>query len=226
MSDLDSSTTKSAFSKPENYVTWGFTAALIYGAGVLLYNGLPYVNQIISNLWYTLAAGGSLAVVLYILASADFHKLAWYGYKMAMRWVTGKFIELDPIAIMKTYIEHYDNLLEEIKQAMGSIRAQLKNIQKSISDATEQANHSLALASQAKSLIAQNPDMQSKATLEARKAERLQESAVKYQNMESMLNRYLNISRKMLDKANYNRSDLESTVDVKSKEREAIKATH
>lgn len=64
MSDLQ---TKSAFSKPENWVNWIFTGGLVALGGYLLYNVLPYVNQIIEMGWMAVAYGVPLAAVLSLL---------------------------------------------------------------------------------------------------------------------------------------------------------------
>jgi len=224
MSELNP--TKSAFSKPENWVTWFFTAGLIGGVGYVLYNLLPYAINIADNLLYLAAVGIPLAIIGFVLTSADVHKLAWYGWKSAIRWLTGRFVELDPIGIMRTGLEKYDEILAAVSSGMSSMRAQLKNILKSIRENEQAAEHCLALASQAKALIGSDPTLQSKAALEARKAERFKETNIKYKNMQAMLEKALSVAEKMFEKATYNREDLKTTIDIKSNEREAIKATY
>ena len=218
--------TKSAFSKPENWVTWGFTAALLFGAGYVLYVGLPYLNQIIEMGWKAVAMGVPLAIVLFVLTSHDVHKLAWFGWKAAMRALTGFIIELDPIAIMRGYAEHFGNLIEEIKAAMAGLRGQIKNLQDNIKTNNAQIQRSLTLASQAKALMNENPSMKNTVALEGSKAIQLEDSNKILQNMLDMLVKHMNTCQTMLEASLFNQKKLETTIDIKSRERDSIEAMY
>lgn len=220
---LENQTGKSTI-KPENVVTWATTAAMILGAGYVLYNGLPYVNQIIEMGWYAVAAGVPLALLVFVGLNKDVHKIVWYGWKAALRWATGRIIELDPIAIMRGYAEHYDEIIETIKEAMSGFRAQIKNLQKNIEDGKFQIQRSLTLASQAQSLLAKDPSMTKTMELEAFKAGQYEESNKRFQEMEDFLSKHLNTCKEMLEASVFNKQKLETTITIKSSERDAMLA--
>lgn len=210
--------------KPENVVTWITTAGMVLGAGYVLYNGLPYLNQIIEMGWYAVAAGVPLALLIFIGLNKDVHKIVWYAWKAALRWATGRIIELDPIAIMRGYAEHYDEVIETIKEAMSGFRAQIKNLEKNIEDGTTQIQRSLTLASKAQELVAKDSSMSKTMELEAFKAGQYEESNKRFQEMREFLTKHLNTMKEMLEASVFNKQKLETTIAIKSSERDAMLA--
>lgn len=210
--------------KPENVVTWITTAGMVVGAGYVLYNGLPYVNQIIEMGWYAIAAGVPLAMLIFIGLNKDVHKIVWYGWKAALRWATGMIIELDPIAIMRGYAEHYDQIILTIKDAMSGFRGQIKNLEKKIQDGKDQIARSLNLASNAQAELKNDPSMARTMELEAFKAGQFEESNKRFQDMLDFLSKHLNTCKEMLDASVFNKQKLETTIQIKSSERDAMLA--
>jgi hypothetical protein len=222
MSDLN--TTKSAFSKPENWVTWITGAAMGLGALYLLYKGLPYLDQIIEMGWYAVAAGVPLLGLIFVLLNHNVHKIVWYGWAAAMKWLTGRVIELDPIAIMERYAKHYDLIIEKIKEGVAGIRGQIQNLQRKIADGKEQIERSNSLASQAKKLLDKDPSMEKTMELQAFNAKQYEESNARLQDMLNFLNVNLDRSKQMLDTSVFNRQKLATTITIKSSERDSILA--
>ena len=96
---------KSFWSKPE-----GVTSLLFLGAAGAV--GLYYFNKIVEFLIKvtenTLYLGALLAVLglfVFLITSKDVRTAAFFLFKTTMRKIAGLVIQLDPIAIMKIYIE-------------------------------------------------------------------------------------------------------------------------
>ena len=210
--------------KPENVVTWLTTAAMVLGAGYVLYNGLPYLNQIIEMGWYAVAAGAPLALLIFVGLNKDVHKIVWYAWKAALRWATGRIIELDPIAIMRGYAEHYDDIISSIREAMNGFRAQIKNLEENIKNGTAQIQRSMTLAARAHAEMANDPTLTTTMELENFKASQYEESNKRFQEMLNFLNKHLETCKSMLEASVFNRQKLETTIIIKSRERDAMLA--
>lgn len=221
MSDLNS--TKSAI-KPENVVTYITTAGVGLVALYGLYVGLPYLNQIIEMGWIAVATGLPLALLVFVGLNKGVHKVIWGAWKVGLKWLTGKVIELDPIAIMEGYAQHYDEIINNIKEAMSGFRAQIKNLQANIANGTAQIQRSLSLASQAKALLAKDPSMSKTMELEAFNASQYDESNKRFQEMLDFLNKHLDTCKEFLDTSTFNKMKLETTIKIKSSERDAMLA--
>lgn len=221
MSDLNS--TKSAI-KPENVVTYMVTAGVGLAALYALYNGLPYLNQIIEMGWVAVATGLPLALLVFVLLNKGVHKVIWAGWKIGLKWLTGRVIELDPIAIMQGYADHYDEIIDNIKEAMGGFRAQIKNLQANIANGLEQIRRSSSLASQAKQAMAKDPSMVKTMELEAFNAAQYEESNKRFQEMLDFLNKHLETCKEFLDTSTFNKMKLETTIKIKTSERNAMLA--
>lgn len=218
----DLTTPKSSSIKPENIVTWITTAAMGLGALFLLYKGLPYLDQIIEMGWYAVAAGVPLVILIMILMNHDVHKIVWYAWKAALKWATGRIIELDPIAIMQGYAEHYDQIIATIKDAMNGLRGQIQSLQKNIADGKSQIESSLKRASKAKELLAKDPSMEKTMELEGFNAQQYTESNVRFQEMLDFLNKHLDTCKEMYDASVFNRRKLDTTITLKTRERAAM----
>ena len=52
-----------------------------------------------------------LGAIIYMILDPKTRNLTWYMYKSAMRWITSIFVKIDPIGILKSYVEDLrDNL--------------------------------------------------------------------------------------------------------------------
>jgi hypothetical protein len=222
MSDLNSP--KSAFSKPENWVTWIVTAGVGITALYFLYNALPYINSIIEMGWIAVATGLPLAVLIFVLMNKGVHKVIWGAWTIGLKWLTGRVIELDPIAIMEGYAKHYDSIIQNIKDAMNGFRAQIKNLQANIANGNEQIKRSLNLASQAKANLASDPSLTKTMELQAFNASQYEESNKRFQEMLDFLNKHLDTCKEFLDTSTFNKMKLETTIKIKSSERDAMLA--
>lgn len=95
------SKTKIFWQKPEGVTGTIVLSGLIIGAGALLYKYLPVLIGLTSNLLYLSGMLLVLGAIIYMVLDPRMRTLIGYGYKSIMRWITGIFVTIDPIGILK-----------------------------------------------------------------------------------------------------------------------------
>jgi hypothetical protein len=235
--DLLSDKKRSYFSKPENLVTWG----VLGGLGFLAFKGLDYilplVNRVFENLLYTAVLTGALGVVGFLFVNKDFHRLAWYGYKVAMRWLTEWFVTLDPIAILEAYIDSLRTNLEQIKASLGALRQQRIKLEQIIANKGSAYGSSMNKMGAAKARLnpkdpkaspdqSGNRTMERQIALQARRAGRLEKSTLTYQGLLAKLNTHIAIMEKVGEAAEFMVEDITDTVAEEKEKRQTIKESY
>ena len=138
-----------------------------------------------------------------------------------MRWVTGMFIQLDPIGILKTYIDELQGNLGKMNQQISKLKGQMINLKTIIENNKKQIQNDLTLASKAK-----ETDKQAMMVLKARKAGRLQESNMKLDDLYKKMEILYRVLGKMYENSEIMLEDIKDQVVVKEQERKAIRASH
>ncbi|MCC7244637.1 MAG: hypothetical protein IT269_03070, partial [Saprospiraceae bacterium] len=100
MNDLQPVKPKNFWERPEGVTGGVFLAAILLGGGYLLYTILPVLITLAQNTLYLAGILAALAAVVYMVLDPKMRNLVWYMYKSVMRWITGVFVEIDPIGIL------------------------------------------------------------------------------------------------------------------------------
>jgi hypothetical protein len=146
---------KSFWDRPEGKTGMLFLLAGAAGAAFGLYLLLPFLITLVANTLYLVGLGVALFAVIYVLLNGTFQTLVKFGFKSLMRWITGIFVEIDPIGILRNFItqmkQQQESLTEQISTVSGAkqqltdnIAKNQRTIDKSMSMATE-ANRQQAL---------------------------------------------------------------------------------
>lgn len=210
---------KSFWQRPEGITGLLFLAAIAAGVGYLL----TTVNWslIFANTLYlagTLAVAG---VVLYMILDPKMRALIGYMYKSFMRALTGMFVNIDPIGILKNYIEDLQDNLGKMRKQIGVLRGQIRKMKTLMVDNSTEINKQMKLASAAKA-----KGMDQQMVLASRKAARLQESNEKYLALHNRMEVMSRILNKMHDNSEILLEDTKDQVKLKEQERKAIRASH
>lgn len=104
---------KKFIQRPEGKAGLIVGAGILVGAGYLLYQALPYLIELAKNALYLSGMLIALGALLYMVFDPKMRNLIWYMYKSIMRTVTGWFVQIDPIGILKSYIEDLENNLKK-----------------------------------------------------------------------------------------------------------------
>ncbi len=212
---------KGFWDRPEGVTGMLFGAGLLVGGGWLLYKILPYLANMAENgLRLGLALTG-LAALVYVVLDPKMRNLIWYIYKSIMRWITGIFVNIDPIGVLKSYIDDLKGNLSKMNVQIGKLRGQMSQL-KSIMDQNQRdIQNNLKLAS-----AARDSNMQAQMVLKARKAGRLQDSNMKYDDLYKRMEILYRVLRKMYENSEVMLEDISDQVVVKEQERKAIRASH
>lgn len=212
---------KSFWQKPEGVTGLIFLAALILGGGYLLYTALPTLIFLAQNTLYLAGMLAVLGAVVYMVLDPKMRNLVWYMYKSVMRWFTGIFVNIDPIGILKSYVEDLQDNLVKMSKQIGSLRGQMRKMKMIMEENEKEISNNMKLAS-----VAQKQDNDSQVVLATRKAARLQESNKKYQALHNKMEVMYRILDKMYRNSEILLEDTKDQVKVKEQERKAIRASH
>lgn len=212
---------KSFWSRPEGKTG---TIFLIAGAALIGYLVVSFGSALLSFFSTVLGivlAIGIILLIAYVALDPKARAVIGYMYKSFMRWLTGIFVTIDPIGILKNYISDLEDNLQKMSKQIGTLRGQMRKIKNLMQENAKEIENNLLIARKAK-----EQGNQSALTLSTRKAARLRDSNQKY----SQLHKRMSILHKVLTKM-YSNSEilLEDTKDqvaVKEQEYKAIKTSH
>lgn len=212
---------KSFWEKPEGTTGMVFGVAILGG---LAFVGYQFMEQLILLSENMLYLGGMimvLAAVIYMVLDPRMRNLVWYGYKSIMRFITGMFVQIDPIGILKSYIEDLKDNLRKMNSQIGILRGQMHKLKEVIKNNQRQIQSNLNLANRAKS-----QDKKNIMILKSRKAGRLKESNVKLEDLYRKMEILYRVLTKMYENSEILLEDVKDQVMVKEQERKAIRASH
>lgn len=212
---------KSFWEKPEGKTGLVFIIGALAALGYGLYKLLPFLLSIATN---TLALAGVLMVLgalIYMILDPKVRNLVFYIYKSIMRWITGIFVQIDPIGILETYIDELKNNLSKMDKQIGLLRAQMRKLKDIIDQNARDIQSNLSLASSAK-----KNDKEGLMILKTRKAGRLQDSNMRLEDLYKKMEILYRVLGKMYDSSEILLEDVIDQVQVKKQEREAIRTSH
>lgn len=228
MADLtlpDSSKEKAAWKRPETWFTWGPILAIVTWIAL---NGLdkilPLIIRVFENTLYMCFLGAALFVIGYVLFDKDFRQLVWYGYKMMMKRITRVFVEIDPIAIMETYIDTLKERYQEITDSLKGLRDQRQSLTDAIKDKTTAYNQSFTKMNKATEVG--GPANKLQIQFEAREQKRIETSAGKYQELLNKIVLLIGLSEKFQQASLYMVKDIEATVDDQKQQRKMVTSAY
>jgi phage shock protein A len=212
---------KSFWQRPEGVTGMIFLAGLVIGGGYLLYIALPAILALVQNVLYLSLLLMALAALVYVVLDPKMRNLVWYMYKSVMRWLTGIFVQIDPVGILKSYVEDLKDNLRKMNQQISKLRGQMHKLQEIIYNNKKQIESNLSLASKAK-----ESNKQAMMILKSRKAGRLKESNMRLEDLYRKMEVLYRVLSKMYENSQILMEDIKDQVEVKEQERSAIHASH
>ncbi|MBP7644050.1 MAG: hypothetical protein KA767_11970 [Saprospiraceae bacterium] len=212
---------KTFWEKPEGKTGTVFLLALLGGAGWLLFK---YSAAILAMLGNTIGIAVSLLVlgaIIYMILDPKVRALVGYMYKSIMRTITGWFVTIDPIGILKNYISDLEDNLAKMGKQIGDLRGQMRKLKTLVEDNEKEISTNLTIARKAK-----EQGNQQAMLLSSRKAARLQESNEKYAALHGKISILYKVLSKMYANSEVLLEDTKDQVKVKEQEYKAIKASN
>lgn len=213
--------TKPFWSRPEGVTG---TIILVLLAAITGYVAFTATAAVVSFLTSTAGTVLSLLVlgtVIFLAIDKNGRTILRYMFQNAMRWLTSLFVNIDPIGVLKSYIQDLRTNLTKMSRQMVQLRGQMHQLQEVILNNKKEIDSNLSMASEA----AQN-NRQAHVLLKSRKAGRLKESNLKLEDLHSKMQIIYRVLAKMFENSSILVEDVEDQVKVKEQERKAIAASH
>jgi phage shock protein A len=212
---------KSFWSRPEGVTGLIFMSGLILGGGYLIASNLEFLIGLAGNTLYLAGMLLVLGAIVYMVLDPKMRNLVWYMYKSVMRGVTSMFVTIDPIGILKNYVEDLEDNLVKMRKQIGVIRGQMRKLTGIIEQNNGEIQNNMKLASAAK-----EKGMDQQMLLSTRKAARLKETNAKYAALHNKMEVMYRILTKMHQNSEILLEDTKDQVKLKEQERKAIRASH
>ncbi len=212
---------KSFWKRPEGVTGMIFLTALVIGGGFLLSMLIPFLGLIMSNVLYMTVTLVALGALVYMVLDPKMRNLVWYMYKSVMRWLTGLFVQIDPIGILKSYVENLKDNLRKMNKQIAQLRGQMHKLQEVIHNNRKQIESNLSMASKAR-----EADKQNIMILKSRQAGRLKDSNLRLEDLYRKMEVLYRVLTKMYENSQILMEDIQDQVAVKEQERKAIHASH
>jgi len=221
MEDLNKQKMKSFWKRPEGVAGAIFIVGL---AVVFLMFSVPilaFIQSLLTSLITTIALFVVLGIMVYVILDPKFRALIWYMYKSVMRWITGLFVQIDPISILKSYIEYLYNNLKEMNTQIAKLKGQMSKMSRLIDKNKKEMEDNLKMAEQAK----KKGNMELVA-INTRQFGRLKEANERYTNLLNKIQLLYKVLSKIHKNSGYLIKDTENEVRMREQERKAIRAGH
>lgn len=212
---------KSFWKKPEGVTGLIFLAGLAVGGGVLLFSALPALIALLNNVVYLSIFLLIVAAIAYVILDPKMRTLVWYMYKSMMRTVTGFFVQLDPIAILKSYVDELKGNLRKMNKQISKLRGQMHKLKEIIVNNEKDIRDNIELASKAR-----ENNKRDVMILKSRKAGRLKESNMRLDELYKKMEVMYRVLSRMYENSAILMEDVQDQVKVKEQERKAIHASH
>lgn len=212
---------KSFWSRPEGKLGMPLMIGLLGIGGFFLYKALPAIIALMQNTLTAIGLGLAIFAILSVLMNDRFRSTVWYLYKGLMRWFTGIVIELNPIAILESYVEDIEEKIVKMEEQLTGLKGQIGKINIKLTKNRDEWKMEMERAAQAKKM-----GKDAEVALHTRQAGRLEGYIT---NIDALYKK-MEVLYKVLDKMKYYSEimvkDTKMTVEIKKEEREAITASH
>jgi hypothetical protein len=207
--------------KPEGKVGLLFLGGLAAGLSFLIGSFWPIIitlTQDVLSLSIFLVFMASLG---YLLLDSRIRSLINYFFKTSMKKITGLFIKVDPIGVLKNHVNGLKQKLGDMTRQLNKLRGQMHLLNENIINNKKNIESNLELASKAK-----EEKQQSIMILKSRKAGRLKESNIKLEDLYKKMEVLYRVLTKMHENSFVLMEDVKDQVMVKEQEQKAIHTSH
>lgn len=226
MNDLITSTSdnfkpKTFWERPEGVTGQIVGVLLIAGGGFVLYHALPYIITLLQNTIYATLLGVVAVVLLFIVSDKRFWRLGKYMYMSAMRAITRMFVEIDPIGIMKNYVDELDARLTDMGKRITKLSGMIRECEQEIQQNKRAGEKHLKLMS-----AANKSNRKIEVALASREVGRIKEANLTYEDLLEKLRVLYRVLTKYQEVAEFLIKDMRSEIKVKERKREMMQQAH
>jgi len=208
--------------RPEGRVGLVLSGLLLVACGYGLFLALPTLIAFAENMLQLAALCAALAVLFYAALDRKIRALLSYLYQAFFRLLTGFFIELDPIGILRHHVSELSGKLRLMRSQLADLNGQIRGVEQAIAENTRLSQNALALAQAGRRV----PEHEGASRLQARHALKLEESNTRLSAMMTQMQTLFRMLKKLSDTSELVLQDMQSTVDIKTRERSSMKAAY
>ncbi|MDQ1088785.1 MULTISPECIES: hypothetical protein [unclassified Siphonobacter] len=215
-------TRKSFWNRPEGVLGFIFLIGLA-GVGLVYFNRVvEFLIKVTENTLYLGVLLAALGVLIFLFTSKDVRTAVFFLFKTLMRKITGLVIQLDPIAIMKIYIQDLKDKRRKMQGQIDLLAGQLVKLNRKINENNEAIKQKFAEANKAQSM-ADKPGMKETASLATIEGAGLQEMNEKLFPLQRNVQTVLAFMEKVNTSADYIIKETEIKVKLKEAEYQIVK---
>lgn len=211
----------SFWKRPEGKTGAIVVAGTAVGGGIVLYKMLPYIIVLMQNTIYAVLLAFGALIVTSPIWSTRVRLLVSYMFQSLMRMLTGWFVEIDPIGIMRSYMQGRMKDQIELKKQIGVVEGVTHNLREIISQNDKEAAVELKIAGQANKM-----GKRAALVVSSRQAGRLKESNETYANLLKMSEVHLRQLYKWDEISTITIQDLDNTIREQERKRKMIRASY
>jgi outer membrane murein-binding lipoprotein Lpp len=215
---------KSFWSKPEGITSLFFMAA-VGAVGLYYFNKIvEFLIKVTENTLYLGFLLAALGLLIFLITSKDVRTAVFFLYKTLMRKIAGLIVQLDPIAIMKIYIQDLREKKEKMSGQVDILAGQLTKLNKKINENNDNIKLKFAEANKANTMT-DKPGMKEAASLATIEGAGLQEMNEKLLPLQRNMKTILGFMEKVQTSADYIIKETEIKVKLKEAEYEIVKSS-
>ena len=147
---MDGYKPKTFWERPEGVTGAVFMVAIIAAIGFITVKSAALIVGALTSTIGLVATLAILGTLIFMAIDSKSRNLIWYMYKSVMRSITGIFVKMDPIAILKGYVSDLKENLRKMNRQISMLRGQMHKLQELILNNRKEIQSNLHLASQAK----------------------------------------------------------------------------
>lgn len=221
MNDLSTTTKqfkpKTFWERPEGVTGQIVGVAMVASAGYLMYQALPFIIKLLQNTIYASILGVIAVALGFVITDKRFWLLGKYMYMSLMRKITAIFITIDPIGILKNYVQGLQEKLANMEARISRLAGMIAKCKAEIDSNTKSRDRSLKTLQAAKGSN-QTMAMQ----LAARDAGRMNEVNLTYQDLLVKLELLYRVLSKYQEVSKFLIQDMLSEIKVKERKKEMM----
>lgn len=220
-SKLSDYTPKSFWDKTEGKVGIGGVVAIIGLIGFLLFTNIAWIISLLQNTLHTIFLLVAVAATLYVVLDKRTRTLLANVYKSIIRFLTGIFVTIDPIGILKNYLDDLRSKESEVNKQVASLKGEIGKIRRLIKE-----NENTISKNQKMAIAAQKSGASTQVVLAVRKAGRKQNFNKSLAEVEERMNKLYQVLKKVSENVAFFIEDLDDEIATREAEYKAIKAGH
>jgi hypothetical protein len=195
--------------------------ALVGGAGWVLYHLLPAIITLLENAIYASVLGVVAVCIGFVITDRRFWRLGAWAYMSAMRRLTQVFVEIDPIGIMKNYIEDLKRKLADMNRRISRLSGMIRACKEEIARNDQAKTGALGLVNEAR-----RKGLTMVVAAQSRKAGRMAEANLTYQDLLGKMELLHRVLVKYQEVSAFLIEDMTQEVAVKERKRAMAKEAY